>query len=348
MGALAARCSACGTVFRVVQDQLRVAGGLVRCGRCGEVFNAAESLIDLESGGTGASTTPPSEAADPPTLPSRSAAVALTGGTDFDLQLESPPVEPARRAGPPGASDVSAGESLHTAPAAADPDQAAQAPVPPPAPADLPGLHADESDRIRFSPQAQPALAEAPLDGPVAIDSALPQAPSFLRRAERAQRWRQPRVRAALAAGCVLGLLLLAAQAAYTWRDQLAAAEPELRGPLLALCGTLRCQIEPVRSIDSLAVDNSGLVRVEKSDLYRLQVTLRNRSSGPVAVPALELTLNDNTGKALARRVLRPVDLGVTEATLAAGRGLPLQATLQTRFPGPESVSGYTIELFYP
>ena len=45
---LATRCSACGTVFRVVQDQLRVSGGWVRCGRCSEVFNAIESLVDLE------------------------------------------------------------------------------------------------------------------------------------------------------------------------------------------------------------------------------------------------------------------------------------------------------------
>ena len=46
---LATRCSACGTVFRVVQDQLRVSSGWVRCGRCGEVFNAIESLVDLDS-----------------------------------------------------------------------------------------------------------------------------------------------------------------------------------------------------------------------------------------------------------------------------------------------------------
>lgn len=45
---LATRCTSCGTVFRVVQDQLRVSGGWVRCGRCGEVFNAIESLVDLE------------------------------------------------------------------------------------------------------------------------------------------------------------------------------------------------------------------------------------------------------------------------------------------------------------
>ena len=45
---LATRCTACGTIFRVVQDQLKVSEGWVRCGRCQEVFNALEGLFDLE------------------------------------------------------------------------------------------------------------------------------------------------------------------------------------------------------------------------------------------------------------------------------------------------------------
>ena len=45
---LATRCTACGTAFRVVQDQLKVSEGWVRCGRCGEVFNAVAGLFDLE------------------------------------------------------------------------------------------------------------------------------------------------------------------------------------------------------------------------------------------------------------------------------------------------------------
>jgi len=44
---LATRCPACQTVFRVVQDQLRVSEGWVRCGQCQEVFNALETLFDL-------------------------------------------------------------------------------------------------------------------------------------------------------------------------------------------------------------------------------------------------------------------------------------------------------------
>lgn len=45
---MATRCMACGTIFRVVQDQLKVSDGWVRCGRCDEVFNALEGLFDLE------------------------------------------------------------------------------------------------------------------------------------------------------------------------------------------------------------------------------------------------------------------------------------------------------------
>lgn len=45
---LATRCSACGTAFRVVQDQLKVSGGWVRCGHCSEVFDALQGLFDLE------------------------------------------------------------------------------------------------------------------------------------------------------------------------------------------------------------------------------------------------------------------------------------------------------------
>src|SRR4029079_15484623 len=44
---MATRCIACGTIFRVVQDQLKVSEGWVRCGRCDEVFNALDGLFDL-------------------------------------------------------------------------------------------------------------------------------------------------------------------------------------------------------------------------------------------------------------------------------------------------------------
>src|SRR6476620_8201349 len=41
---LITRCPACGTMFKVVPDQLRISEGWVRCGHCAEIFDAAAHL----------------------------------------------------------------------------------------------------------------------------------------------------------------------------------------------------------------------------------------------------------------------------------------------------------------
>jgi predicted Zn finger-like uncharacterized protein len=64
---LATRCPACNTVFRVLQDQLRVSEGWVRCGQCQEVFNALETLFDLSAPAeAGAPANPPPAVFTPP------------------------------------------------------------------------------------------------------------------------------------------------------------------------------------------------------------------------------------------------------------------------------------------
>jgi predicted Zn finger-like uncharacterized protein len=46
--ALAARCPHCQAAFRVVADQLKLRGGLVRCGDCRRVFDAIATLTIVE------------------------------------------------------------------------------------------------------------------------------------------------------------------------------------------------------------------------------------------------------------------------------------------------------------
>ena len=46
---LTTRCPGCHTVFKVVQDQLRLADGWVRCGRCAETFPAHDALAQLQA-----------------------------------------------------------------------------------------------------------------------------------------------------------------------------------------------------------------------------------------------------------------------------------------------------------
>jgi predicted Zn finger-like uncharacterized protein len=66
---LATRCTHCGTIFKVVQDQLKVSEGWVRCGRCHEVFNALEGLFDLEREAPPARVPQVPEASPPPQAP---------------------------------------------------------------------------------------------------------------------------------------------------------------------------------------------------------------------------------------------------------------------------------------
>ena len=342
MSSLATRCSACGTVFRVVADQLRVSEGWVRCGRCSQVFNALEGLVDLDTG-----------------LPWREGAAGLAaegGALGFDVAQPAarpgspPPPPPPTAARPTPAPDMSRGSSADDglfgggAPADMLEDGADIAPAGESAPAAAP---APRPARDR-GPRSRPPAPEPALDD-LRAEPAL--APSFVRQADRAARWRHPGVRAALAGVALLAALLLAAQVAHTWRDRLAARVPALAPVLEQGCAWLGCELGPARVLDALSVESSGLVRVERSNLYKLQVSLRNRADHPVALPALDLSLTDARGQLVARRVLQPADLGASAATIPPGRDLALQATLQSTAAADGSsrvIAGYTVEMFYP
>lgn len=109
--ALATRCPNCQAMFRVVSDQLKLRGGLVRCGNCRHVFDAIGSLSYIEDASLalappkrGASTDLPAEsvtaaatpsaAARPAALPEAVAAAVPPGGGDA-------PRDPAPAAAPP-------------------------------------------------------------------------------------------------------------------------------------------------------------------------------------------------------------------------------------------------------
>ena len=371
MANLAARCTACGTAFRVVPDQLRVAAGMVRCGRCSQVFNANESLIDLDSFAAPLPVppvpvpvpvpVPPVPIPEAPAMPSPADFVdpasepaneqASEPGTEFELMLPLGAHTPRAAApltsesdlpaapteGPPALQPWSGGE-LHFDEPRLSPEADA-------------GLAADRAavnDPMPAARTAEPEAVEPEAAEPEAV-SAPAAVPSFIRQADSAQRWRSPRARAWMGAGVAAGLLLLAGQYAFNFRDTLVARNPGMRAVLEPSCAALGCRIEAPRLIEQLAVESSGLVRVEKSAVYKLQVALRNRDTISLAMPALDVTLSDAQGKPLARRVMRMSELGVTDTTLAAGRELSVQATLQAAFtPTSTAVVGYTIELFYP
>ncbi|MBZ8141940.1 hypothetical protein CLD22_18795 [Rubrivivax gelatinosus] len=331
---LAARCPSCGTVFRVVQDQLRVSDGWVRCGRCGEVFNAVQNLVELDVD----TVRPEPQEADPGTMaephspaPPADFSARDDDGDDLVIERHEDTVAASRYDDTPGTTRAHE-EPVFDVGADTGADVAA-APVAPEAPPAEPPLEPPAPSR------AGDTVAEE-----LADDAPAPQ-PAFMRRAEREARWRRPGVRAALAAGCLLGTATLGAQAAFEYRDFVVARWPGAAPLVQALCHAPACTIEAPRAIEGLSVESSGLVRLEGTAMYQLQLLLRNRSALPLAVPALDLTLSDSRGGTVARRVITPDEAGITTPAVQPAAEMPIQITLSA---AGRPIAGYTIEIFYP
>ena len=352
---LAARCTACSTVFRVVPDQLRVSEGWVRCGRCSQVFNAAQNLIDLDTGAPRRLDLGLAARAEPATDPTPAMALP-PARNEAEASVQPPPLrpQPTPDAAPwesePADTAMAATLPLYgpaeSRPSALEPEPPATPtlPVAPPAALQTESLPA---------PVADPPPAAVLAAAPPSVAAPVVAQPSFVRQADRAARWQRPHVRAALAGASALAALMLVFQIGFAYRDLAAARWPTLRPALQAGCALLGCSVGPAQSIEALTVESSGLLRVEQTRLYQLTVGLRNRADIALAVPALELSLTDAQGRLLSRRVLRAAELGASQPTVAAGSDLTLQATLQTAPLSTDEaeaavVVGYTIELFYP
>ena len=333
---LATRCPACGTVFRVVPDQLKVSEGWVRCGRCSEVFNGAQRLFELDAG---APTTPPrpDEAFAAPRAPPPRRADAPV-----------PPAVPAAAKAAPTTADAAAadgpaaGAAIREAAPTAAPAESSGNPI-----GERPAGGTDETaETVESVESAESVPAEAPdAAAPAVVAAPSPATPGFVRRAERAARWRSPRRRAALAVLSLCLALLLVAQVGLQYRDHVAARWPATLPWLQSACAALNCRVEPPRYIDALNVDSSGLVRLPDSALYQLSLVVQNKAPMRVRMPAVDLALTDLQGQTTVRRVLTAAELGQAADAVPAGGEVTLQATLEL---GERRIAGYTIELFYP
>lgn len=87
---LITRCPACGTMFKVVPDQLRISEGWVRCGHCAEVFDAS-SHMQGEGAAPFAQATAPTPMPEPAAPPQQQYVAA---GPDMDPEPEPEPAVP--------------------------------------------------------------------------------------------------------------------------------------------------------------------------------------------------------------------------------------------------------------
>lgn len=351
---LATSCTSCGTVFRVVQDQLKVSEGWVRCGKCSEVFSALEGLFDLERDGRPTRTVPAATGvAGAPSVAAAAAgatAAASAAGAEPPAPARSEPIAeraPDRTPEPapahPGAPPAWAVADEPEAQAAAGPAPHRDRPDFADARFDS-AFEADLAPELRHESAPESELPAEPASEFAESMLADASAPAFVRHADRRARWQHPRMRAGLGVAAALLALLALGQVVHHRRDALAASWPALRGPLFAWCGAVGCSIEPVRRIEDISVESTALTRRPAPDAFALTVTLRNRSEIGLATPWVELTLKEGE-QAAARRVLAPDDFRTPLAVLPAGAESTLQLLLTA---GNPRVNGYSVEIFYP
>lgn len=369
---LATRCTACGTIFRVVQDQLRVSEGWVRCGRCAEVFDAREQLFDIDR-----EAPPPWPAAAPDIeLPAEAEqmahadAVAEVPQRSDDVTWAMPREDDPTRG--ETANQASGGQDVHVE---FEPDLPQTAPSASHAAAPPPGRREpywvddggpEESPTHVISTTPIAALAEpdtsasavtvspaAPVAAPPAATPSTQAEPAtdpvatagFLRQAEVASRWQRPLVRASLALGVLLLTGLLSAQLTWQFRDALQALFPQTGPMLQAFCATTGCELKAWRRIDALTVENSALTVAGNGNNYKLRISLHNKAAYAVALPWVDLSLTDSNGAVVARRMLPPTDFNLTAASLGGNAEETLQIVFST---GAQRISGYSIEIFHP
>lgn len=354
---LATRCTACGTIFRIVEDQLRVSDGWVRCGRCAEIFDARELLFDIERDApppwpaqyAPAAMAPEPEPLPPPPPPAAPPPPAYTPPPDW---MPPPEPEPRAEALPTGWPSEFGRNESRPEPRWVEDDRVAEAAVEPapmvardaepePSMAEMAPITAEPAERP--GKPAKPAKAVKPAKAPKTA-KAQPGVPEFMRQAESSARWNRPAVRVALVAVSLLLALLLGLQVTLHFRDAIAALHAPLREPLRALCGIASCEVKPWRRIEALSIDATSLSPVGTGS-YKLSLSLRNKTGVDVAAPWVELSLSDANGVPFARRVLGPETLTPALTQVNAESEQALSLVFGT---GGQKVSGYSVNIFYP
>ncbi len=374
--ALATRCPACDTVFRISTAQAAAKGGMVRCGQCRNVFNSLDALVrveDLDIVDESTVTMPSSAilpAASSP-LPALPAEEAPAGDVDdLDVPTGFPHSE---------ISSVLASLSSDTKHEALinewwmpDPaDRASSGPNagPPSMSGRIEPVLADDdtvapigraSERGPDTPPVTAVPTSVPAAAPATLRESLPwapddsatgpvfmQPPAPVRAPHRAARWTSATL-------SLVAAIVLCGQLAYLWRDEIAVRWAPARPWLIAACRAIGCRVDHPARLDAITIESATVqATASGSNVYVLNALLRNRDTVDVRYPSLDLILTDTDDRVVLRRVLRPEDYvsvardgsGLASPGFAAQSELPVRVTFDLddlRF------AGYRLDRFYP
>jgi len=366
--ALATKCPQCGALFRVVADQLKLRGGLVRCGQCRAVFDAIGSLTYVEDSAVAPMRTPKEEtpAAGPSPAPPADEAPATRHALGRSTTLRISPVPPATLAGnlpPLGEPFMSPRDdpavvrrrttgSTVTSPEAGEVRGAETTPA---TQGRVPTL-------VRPNEAPETRRVEAAADeGVEPVAGVPPESDDATREAEETERppsFMQPKrpkrrgFSVVYGGGTALLVLLAAIQLAVIYRGQLMIHWPQSRLLLTDLCSVFRCTVNWPTQADRLAVMGTELQSIQGTDALELSALIRNRADFRQSLPAIEVTLTDARNRPLARKVFTPADYlaSAGEPTsrlqegLAPGSDLAIRIYFEARGLSP---AGFLVYPFY-
>jgi len=198
--------------------------------------------------------------------------------------------------------------------------------------------------------EALPAAPVAPEPAEEQDEPVLPPAdnePAFVIQGRRREQSGKA-LRAAMAIGSVLLLLLLLLQVMTTFRNPLAAQFPQWKPTLVALCKLSGCQVDLPAQIEALSIEQ-GELQTLKEHTFSYVSLLRNQSRSVQAWPSIELILNDANDKPLLRRVIAPRDYLPASIDVSQGFAARSEQTIKLYFALDQlTASGYHIAIFYP
>ncbi|MDR2614433.1 MAG: DUF3426 domain-containing protein [Candidatus Accumulibacter sp.] len=307
------RCPDCQTIFRVTAEQLAVRAGKVRCGHCRTVFDALDKLLE-ESSPTAASSTMP--AADGLGVDSEPVSADLR----VKPKIRGRRLSRSFQANAPEAVETVEDERLYSCDAPSDPVEAKADPgtelIMPRETSEIPG----------YSKWAEGVMAPS-IEIPF-------EKPSY-----RPFRW----------VALVLSLVL-AGQAVFHFRSELAVSAPSLRPALDAFSRALDGPLPLPRHTERVSIETSDLqTDLARGRLLVLNTTLRNKAPYGQAYPSLELSLTDTQDRVIARRVFSPPDYLPAEA--AALPAFPSNSDIAVRLwleAVDLNAAGYRLFVFYP
>lgn len=361
--ALATKCPQCGALFRVVADQLKLRGGLVRCGQCRAVFDAIASLTYLDDSAL-AQSRPASAGTKPPEVLTSSADDAAAArqilGPSTTLRIS--PVAPATLAGnvpprielprPPPEEPALVRRRAKAAARAGT--EARESTASPSTGSSVPTLLASNdvgaAAPAAEGPQAVEVVQPAPPLADTAADEAAPTepAPSFA----RPRRGPARGFSVVFGGGSVVLAALAVIQLAVIFRSELMVHWPQSRLLLVDLCSVFRCTVAWPTQADQLAVIGTELQAIAGTDALELTAVVRNRAAFRQALPAVEVTLTDSRNRALARKVFSPADYlasaGEPSARLQEGIGPGSDLTIRILFEARGlTPAGFLVYPFY-